>query len=415
MKNKTQKINLYADIDTDTHIKDSTFDSKKKRKKKNKKKKVFSWNDKQGIQALQPKITTEDMKQAARIIARRARFEKNNNNSHPTHNTDENIEFLFGFENKNNLDFSQLKIIGTCTVIEKPYFRLTSEPQSCDIRTLATIKQAFKLLMIRWKTKPKKDYLYVGGQFKSIRQDLRVQHIRSKLTVDVYEENAKICLEVGDFSEYNQCQAQLKELYLISNDYCQNMLLFLSYRLLYESVTKNFASVSSIIKSQKIYLRTSSSLNKYSFAYQSERMRKHMQNVIQIIRALYKMDYYNFFRIYQILNKYAQYILDQILFKIRYKTVLKIIVSYLVTKYSVKDMSKLLAFKNVRLCAKYLRCCGCVLDGYGGELMLNCRMSRGKTKEFIPKSKDDVLGVTHGSVYTEKQQKQSTIHQFLRK
>lgn len=82
-------------------------------------------------------------------------------------------------------------------------------------------------------------------------------------------------------------------------------------------------------------------------------------------------------------------------------------------------MAKLTAtigFDEESECIEYLRNTGCVLRQSGQQLMLDCKASRGKVKEFTPKSKDDELGVTHGSVYHSKNQdRQSTITHFLRK
>ncbi|GAU89961.1 hypothetical protein RvY_02451-2 [Ramazzottius varieornatus] len=139
----------------------------------------------------------------------------------------------------------QRAVVGTCQTVEKEYFRLTEEAEPSLIRPLNILEQALDVVRDNWKRKH--NYRYAESQLKSIRQDLRVQHIFSPFTVKVYEMHARIALEVGDQAEFTQCLAQLEWLYdTLSAVYrktgssagavapgCENRREFLSYRILY--------------------------------------------------------------------------------------------------------------------------------------------------------------------------------------
>jgi SAC3 family protein LENG8/THP3 len=109
------------------------------------------------------------------------------------------------------LDLDNLIVKGTSTALEKPYLRLTSAPAPSDVRPEPVLKQA--LQHIKSEYSKGREYLWVWEQFKSLRQDLRVQHIRNSFTADVYEINGRLALRNDDLGEFNQCKTQLEALY----------------------------------------------------------------------------------------------------------------------------------------------------------------------------------------------------------
>jgi hypothetical protein len=130
-------------------------------------------------------------------------------------------------------------IVGRCQNLEKNYFRLTSPPNPDTVRPLPVLEKTLDLLKKKWRKE--NNYTYICDQFKSLRQDLTVQHIRNEFTVNVYEIHARIALEKGDLGEYNQCQTQLRALY------AQNLgghpMEFKAYRILYFIYTRNQTAI----------------------------------------------------------------------------------------------------------------------------------------------------------------------------
>ena len=102
-------------------------------------------------------------------------------------------------------------IIGTCKKLEKDYFRLKEAPNPDEVRSEKVLEKAF--LYVLGKYKKNHDYDYINNQLKSIRQDLSIQLIEDKFSMEIYETHAEIALEFDDISEFQQCVSALKKYY----------------------------------------------------------------------------------------------------------------------------------------------------------------------------------------------------------
>ena len=134
-------------------------------------------------------------------------------------------------------------VVGRSQDLEKRYFRLTSAPNPDTVRPLHILEKTLDYLKSKWREEKK--YSYICDQFKSLRQDLTVQHIKTEFTVTTYEIHARIALEKGDLSEYNQCQTQLRALY--NQNLGGHPTEFLAYRILYFLHTSNRTDMNDVL------------------------------------------------------------------------------------------------------------------------------------------------------------------------
>ncbi|KAK9810088.1 hypothetical protein WJX72_004591 [[Myrmecia] bisecta] len=147
------------------------------------------------------------------------------------------------------VDWDTLIIKGTCQDLEKSYFRLTSAPDPSTVRPEPVLRKALQQLVLKLRG-GKENYFYALDQFKGLRQDCTVQHLRNDLTVQVYEAHARAALEYGDVAEYNQCQTQLNMLYADGVSGCKEE--FLAYRILYQTVHAKHGESASLLSTLRL-------------------------------------------------------------------------------------------------------------------------------------------------------------------
>lgn len=193
-----------------------------------------------------------------------------------------------------NVDINE-PFVGRSTVLEKRYLRLTSAPDPNTVRPLHILKQTLELLKTKWKAE--QNYSYICDQFKSLRQDLTVQHVQNEFTVSVYEIHARIALEKGDLGEYNQCQSQLKTLYKMNIPGHEDE--FLAYRILYILHTRNRADMNDI------YFQ----LEQFRDPDTSE-LPHAVQHALDVNSALQARNYHRLFELYLRAPNVGPYVMD---------------------------------------------------------------------------------------------------------
>ena len=207
------------------------------------------WRSTNPRNAFEDRLTYPDKRQRSEVVGknpsksqfsletRRRRFEGGANGAPSP------LPYLSPKEDSPMQDVDRGPVIGTSQILEKKYFRLTSAPNPATVRPLHILEKTLDHLKKKWKQE--NNYSYICDQFKSLRQDLTVQHIKNDFTVNVYEIHARIALEKGDLGEYNQCQTQLRALY--SHNLGGHPTEFKAYRILYFIHTCNRTDMNDVL------------------------------------------------------------------------------------------------------------------------------------------------------------------------
>lgn len=225
-------------------------------------------------------------------------------------------------------------IVGRSSQLEKRYLRLTSAPDPEMVRPLHVLKQTLELLKQKWKQEH--NYSYICDQFKSLRQDLTVQHIENDFTVLVYEIHARIALEKGDLGEYNQCQSRLKELYKSGLKGRQNE--FLAYRILYLLHTQNKSEISHILVGLDADTRKDPAI----------------VHALQVVSAVTQSNYYRLFKLYLDAPNMGGYVMDSFIIRERL-TALSIICRSYRPDVALDFITSELAFADREDCVEFLK------------------------------------------------------------
>jgi hypothetical protein len=216
-------------------------------------------------------------------------------------------------------------VVGTCQVLEKQYFRLTSAPIPSQVRPEHILRQTLDFLKKKWKKEG--NYSYICDQFKSLRQDLTVQRIKNEFTVTVYEIHARIALEKGDLGEYNQCQTQLRALY--AQNLGGNPVEFKAYRILYFIHTSNRTSLNDV-------------LAELTTAEKEEAAIKH---ALQVRSALALGNYHRFFRLYLDTPNMGAYLMDMFVVRERLASLSNMCKAYVYPPTLLRSLLKFIRYK----------------------------------------------------------------------
>ncbi|KAI9839178.1 MAG: hypothetical protein M1819_003171 [Sarea resinae] len=199
-------------------------------------------------------------------------------------------------------------VVGRNQDLEKKYFRLTAAPNPDNVRPLPVLERTLEHLKKKWRKE--NNYGYICDQFKSLRQDLTVQHIKSEFTVNVYEIHARIALEKGDLGEYNQCQTQLRALY--SQNLGGHPTEFKAYRILYFIHTCNRTDMNDVLADLT----------------PAEKKETAVKHALDVRSALALGNYHRFFQLYLDTPNMGAYLMDMFIVRERLAALANICKAY---------------------------------------------------------------------------------------
>lgn len=202
-------------------------------------------------------------------------------------------------------------IVGTCTNLEKAYLRLTERPSPSSVRPVEILKQSLEL-MRKKKREGASWNNYLGEQLKSIRQDLVIQAVADEFALEVYETNARWCLEYGDIAEFKRCLLRIEEFYNHLDISSPNVDEFYCYSLLYNLVSEDFPSLNAELVS----------LTKDRRAHPA------IKQAVSLCEAYLNNNWHQFFKLARTPHFLSKHLLDVVAERLRINALKTILISY---------------------------------------------------------------------------------------
>lgn len=268
-------------------------------------------------------------------------------------------ELIGGSKKLDETDYERMTVKGTCQNLEKDYLRLTAPPKAELVRPQPVLEKHLQnLIAERQNRKKRREYPWFCSQFKAMRQDLTVQRIFNAFAVEVYEAHARVALEEKDLNEYNQCQTQLKELYVSLRDDAKAMVNrneFIAYRLIYYV----------FLTGNKKYDGGSADLFNIMLSLTPDQRREpSIAHALKVRSAVADFDYHAFFRLQnESPRSGAVYLMDFMVPTVRQWSLHRICKAYR-PSISAEFALTELGFEKDEFehASKWLESCGCVLS-----------------------------------------------------
>mmetsp|Transcript_23711 Transcript_23711/g.66958 ORF Transcript_23711/g.66958 Transcript_23711/m.66958 type:complete len:392 (-) Transcript_23711:181-1356(-) len=291
-----------------------------------------------------------------------------------------NESLLFGNDSNNHKNNNRNKkrktstttttITGTSQSLTRSYTRNT--PNIDDIRPLPVLMKSFQ--HVKAKYIQTEDYEWTNEQFKCIRQDITIQQYKNEFALDVYETHARIVLEHGDLSEFNQCQTMI--LSLTSEKIKQTAKdEFSGYRILYSIVQKSGWDLHSAMKDHLIGSSCTGPATNHAF---------------QVVKAICHDDFQSFFKLYESAPHLSAYLMDFLVRRVRLSALERIIAAYR-PSVSIEYVREALFLSDLEETRRCLRQFGAVFvsDPGGLPFWVDCRATSLVTGTGVHRSKDD--------------------------